>query len=32
VIAEKGNKKLGASGLKDKSQIVVAAAFEELAC
>jgi hypothetical protein len=30
MVAEKGNKKLGASGLKDKSQIVVAAAFEEL--
>jgi hypothetical protein len=31
VIAEKGNKKLGASVLKDISQIPVAAAFEELA-
>jgi hypothetical protein len=31
VVAEKGNKKLRASVLKDKSQIAVTAAFEELA-
>jgi hypothetical protein len=30
VVTEKGNKKLGASVLKDKSQIAIAAAFEEL--
>ena len=29
MVAEKGNKKLRASVLKDKSQIAVAAAFEE---
>ena len=31
MVAEKGNKKLRASVLKDTSQIAVAAAFEELA-
>jgi hypothetical protein len=31
MVAEKGNKKLGASVLKDISQIAVAAAFKELA-
>ena len=31
MVAEKGNKKLRASVLKDKSQIAVAPAFEELA-